>query len=187
MAIRKSDRCFIPETPRTFVTFLEFVLICTYSKICYYRGMHFDPAVLLRDKGIYVTAPRVAALRVVHSHPHVTADDVLHAVTDEIGAVSRQSIYDTLNTLTELGLLRRIQPPDSPARYETRINDNHHHLMCRGCTVVIDIDCAVGERPCLTASESHDFIIDEAEVVYWGYCPSCQKNLNITNPSHTFN
>lgn len=149
--------------------------------------MHFDPAVLLRDKGIYVTAPRVAALRVVHSHPHATADDVLQAVTDEIGAVSRQSIYDTLNTLTELGLLRRIQPPDSPARYETRINDNHHHLMCRGCTLVIDIDCAVGERPCLTASESHDFIIDEAEVVYWGYCPSCQKDQKITTPSHTFN
>jgi Fur family ferric uptake transcriptional regulator len=132
-----------------------------------------DPATALRAQGIYVTAQRLAVLRAIDAQPHAAADTVIRSVRDEIGAVSRQSVYDTLNTLTDLGLLRRIQPMGSPARYESRTGDNHHHLICRACGRVEDVDCVVGMRPCLTASDDHGFTIDEAEVIFWGTCPDC--------------
>jgi Fur family ferric uptake transcriptional regulator len=132
-----------------------------------------DPTTELHRVGMYVTAPRLALLRAMDSHPHATADELVQAVRGEIGAVSRQSVYDTLNAFTDLGLLRRIQPMGSPARYESRTGDNHHHLLCRSCGRVEDVDCAVGERPCLTAADSLGFVIDEAEVIYWGHCPEC--------------
>jgi Fur family ferric uptake transcriptional regulator len=137
-----------------------------------------DPVDLLRSRGAYVTAQRIAVLRAVADDPHTTADDVLHAVRSDLGTISRQSVYDALNTLTELGLLRRIQPSGSAARFETRIGDNHHHLVCRDCGRVDDVDCAVGSRPCLTAADHLGFVIDEAEVVYWGLCPACQPTTD---------
>ena len=127
-----------------------------------------------------MTAQRLAVMNAVATHPHAAADDLLAAVRKDIGSISRQSVYDTLNTLTELGLLRRIQPMGSPARYENRINDNHHHLLCRTCDRVVDIDCAVGARPCLTADDDHGFEIDEAEVIYWGHCPDCRAKRPAT-------
>ena len=138
--------------------------------------MFADHTSLLRAKGVYVTAPRLATLRAIGERPHQSADAIVATVRNEIGSVSRQSVYDTLNTLTELGLLRRIQPMGSPARYETRTGDNHHHVICRSCGCIEDVDCAVNVRPCLTASESHGFEIDEAEVIYWGVCPSCRPD-----------
>jgi Fe2+ or Zn2+ uptake regulation protein len=128
----------------------------------------------LKSHGLSVTAQRLEILRVVSQHPHITADGVIEFATKRLGAISKQSVYDTLNTLSEKGLLRRIQPTGSSARYEDRINDNHHHVICRSCGIVADVDCAVGRRPCLNASETHGFTIDEAEVVYWGHCPDCQ-------------
>ena len=122
-----------------------------------------------------MTAQRLAVLRAVQSNPHAAADDVVDIVRRDIGSISRQSVYDTLNSLSERGLLRRIQPMGSPARYEDRVADNHHHLICRRCNKVVDVDCAVGERPCLTASDAQGFAIDEAEVIYWGVCPECQR------------
>jgi len=122
-----------------------------------------------------VTAQRLAVLRAVQSNPHAAADDVVDIVRRDIGSISRQSVYDTLNSLSERGLLRRIQPMGSPARYEDRVADNHHHLICRQCNKVVDVDCAVGERPCLTASDAQGFAIDEAEVIYWGVCPECRR------------
>lgn len=137
----------------------------------------------LRRHGLSVTAQRLEILRVVSANPHISAEGVTELAAQNLGAISRQSVYDTLNTLSEKGLLRRIQPNGSSARYEDRINDNHHHIMCRSCGMVADVDCAVGSRPCLHASDTHGFHIDEAEVVYWGYCPTCQTeshhNLNI--------
>ena len=144
--------------------------------------MHTDPANVLREQGIYVTAQRLAVLRVVGSQPHSIAEQVLQGVRDEIGSISRQSVYDTLNTLSDLGLLRRIQPMGSPARYETRTGDNHHHVICRVCARVEDVDCAVGKRPCLDASDACGFDIDEAEVVYWGRCPTCLAKPESTKP-----
>jgi Fur family transcriptional regulator, stress-responsive regulator len=141
-----------------------------------YRGsMPHDFKALLRDHGLSVTAPRLALLAAVDARPHATADALASDVRAVIGSVSRQSVYDTLGVLVEKGVVRRIQPAGSPARYENRVGDNHHHLLCRSCGVVVDIDCAVGARPCLTASEDHGFVIDEAEVIYWGRCPSCQQ------------
>jgi len=137
-----------------------------------------DPTRLLRDHGLNVTAPRLAVLRALASHPHSTADTVLEVVRAEIGTVSRQAVYDTLNVLADKGLLRRIQPMGSPARFECRVGDNHHHLICRQCGTVVDIDCAVGARPCLTAADDHGFEIDEAEVLYWGRCPDCLSGSN---------
>jgi Fur family transcriptional regulator, stress-responsive regulator len=134
-----------------------------------------DPADLLRERGVQVTAQRLAVLRAVSSRPHGTADEIEELVRGEIGAVSRQAIYDALGILTENGLIRRIQPAHSPGRYEDRIADNHHHIVCRTCARTVDVDCAVGHRPCLQAADEHGFIIDEAEVVYWGYCPACQQ------------
>jgi len=139
-------------------------------------AVNTDPADVLREQGIYVTAQRLAVLRAVGAQPHATADEVLRDVRGEIGAISRQSVYDTLNTLSDLGLLRRIQPSGSAARYETRAGDNHHHVVCRECGRVGDVDCAVGKRPCLNASDTHGFDIDEAEVVYWGRCPTCREH-----------
>ena len=130
---------------------------------------------LLRAHGLQVTAQRLAILRAVSTHPHATADELLDDVRAVIGSISRQAVYDTLGVLVEKNLLRRIQPAGSAARYEDRVGDNHHHLICRGCGTTFDIDCAVGKAPCLVADEDHGFEIDEAEVIFWGRCPSCQK------------
>jgi Fur family ferric uptake transcriptional regulator len=135
-----------------------------------------DAAAHLREHGLQVTAQRLAVMEAVAGHPHSTADDVLAIVRDRIGSISKQSVYDTLTTLSERDLLRRIQPAGSRARYEDRTGDNHHHLICRSCSLVFDIDCAVGYTPCLTASDDHGFEIDEAEVVFWGRCPACQSS-----------
>jgi Fur family ferric uptake transcriptional regulator len=132
-----------------------------------------DRADLLRQRGIQVTAQRLAVLRAVASQPHVTADAVAEAVRAEIGAISLQSVYDALSVLVAEGLIRRIQPAGSPARFEDRVGDNHHHLICRTCGRMVDVDCAVGSAPCLTASDDTGYEIDEAEVVYWGRCPEC--------------
>jgi Fur family ferric uptake transcriptional regulator len=120
-----------------------------------------------------VTAQRLAVLRAVSDGPHRTADDIYTVVGVEIGAISRQAVYDALGTLTDKGLLRRIQPAGSPARYENRVDDNHHHLICRACNRMVDVDCAVGYTPCLTAADDSGYEIDEAEVIYWGRCPEC--------------
>jgi Fur family ferric uptake transcriptional regulator len=128
---------------------------------------------LLRQHGIQVTAQRLAVLRAVSAHPHITADAVAEAVRDEIGAISLQSVYDTLALLFEQGVIRRIQPAGSPARFEDRVGDNHHHLICRLCGRVVDVDCAVGSAPCLAASNDCGYEVDEAEVAYWGRCPDC--------------
>jgi Fe2+ or Zn2+ uptake regulation protein len=128
---------------------------------------------LLRRHGLQVTAQRLAVLRAVSDRPHSTADDIDKVVRAEIGAISRQAVYDALAALTNKGLLRRIQPAGSPARYEDRVGDNHHHLICRTCSRMVDVDCAVGYTPCLTAADDSDYEIDEAEVVYWGRCPEC--------------
>jgi len=133
-----------------------------------------DPADLLRRRGIQVTAQRLAVLRAVSAEPHITADAVAEAVRAEIGAISLQSVYDALSVLVTEGLIRRIQPAGSPARFEDRVGDNHHHLICRLCGRVVDVDCAVGKTPCLTASDDSGYEIDEAEVAYWGRCPDCQ-------------
>jgi len=131
---------------------------------------------LLRAHGINVTAQRLAVLRAVADRPHGTTDDIDKMVRVEIGAVSRQAVYDALAALTDKGVVRRIQPAGSAARYEDRVGDNHHHLICRTCDEMVDVDCAVGYRPCLVASDSAGYEIDEAEVIYWGRCPSCAAN-----------
>ena len=135
--------------------------------------MGTDPTEILRERGLRVTAQRLAVLRAVSSAPHATTGAVVQTVRDELGAVSVQAVYDVLEILTEKGLLRRIQPAGSPARYEDRVGDNHHHLICRICDRMLDVDCAVGDSPCLTAADDFGFEIDEAEVVYWGRCPEC--------------
>ena len=145
--------------------------------------MNADPADLLRQHGIQITAQRLAVLRAVAGQPHVTADGVAEAVRGEIGAISRQSVYDALGLLAEKGLLRRIQPVGSPARFETRVGDNHHHLICRICGRVVDVDCAVGSAPCLTAADEQGFEIDEAEVAYWGRCPECAAQARSPSPT----
>jgi Fur family ferric uptake transcriptional regulator len=132
-----------------------------------------DPAQLLRRHGIQVTAQRLAVLQAVEGQPHVTADTVAEAVRAEIGAISLQSVYDALAVLVAEGLIRRIQPAGSPARFEDRVGDNHHHLICRVCGRMVDVDCAVGSAPCLTAGDDKGYEIDEAEVAYWGRCPDC--------------
>ena len=132
-----------------------------------------DNEALLRRHGLHVTAQRLAVLRAVAEQPHSTADDIDSLVRAENGAISRQAVYDALGVLTEKGLLRRIQPARSPARYENRVGDNHHHLICRACSRMVDVDCAVGDTPCLTAADDSGYEIDEAEVVYWGLCPEC--------------
>jgi Fur family ferric uptake transcriptional regulator len=131
------------------------------------------PTEILRGRGLRVTAQRLAVLRAVSGAPHASAGTVIETVRGELGAVSTQAVYDVLEVLTENRLLRRIQPAGSPARYENRVGDNHHHLICRVCDRIVDVDCAIGEPPCLTAAEDSGFEIDEAEVIYWGWCPEC--------------
>jgi Fur family ferric uptake transcriptional regulator len=139
--------------------------------------MSVSPIDQLRENGIQATAQRLAVLRAVSSQPHVTADEVAEIAQSDIGAISRQAVYDALAVLVANGLLRRIQPEGSAARYEDRVNDNHHHLICRDCARVVDVDCAVGSAPCLEASDDQGYEIEEAEVAYWGRCPECQTKL----------
>ncbi|UQU62825.1 transcriptional repressor [Couchioplanes caeruleus] len=127
----------------------------------------------LRAVPLRVTRPRVAVLAALRRHPHVDTDTVIALVRSELPTVSHQAVYDVLRALTDAGLVRRIQPAGATARYERRVGDNHHHLVCRHCGAIADVDCAAGEAPCLTASDSHGFVVDEAEVVYWGACPDC--------------
>lgn len=128
----------------------------------------------LRSQNLQVTAQRLAVLRAVSAHPHGTAPEIAEAVRDEIGAISRQSVYDTLTLLSERNIIRRIQPAGSSARFENRVDDNHHHLVCRQCDRVVDVDCSTGETPCLVPIDEADFLVDEAEVTYWGLCPECR-------------
>src|SRR5918998_1922331 len=141
-----------------------------------------DNHALLRGHGVRVTAQRLAVLRAVSDRPHSTADDIYTAVRGEIGAISRQAVYDALAALSDKDLLRRIQPAGSPTRFETRVGDNHHHLICRTCSRMVDVDCAVGDTPCLTAADDSGYEIDEAEVVYWGRCPECVAASPISSP-----
>nr|WP_187352029.1 Fur family transcriptional regulator [Allosaccharopolyspora coralli] len=128
---------------------------------------------MLREASLRVTRPRVAVLSAVHDHPHANTDTIIGAVRDDLPKVSHQAVYDVLRALTIAGLLRRIQPMGTVARYETRVGDNHHHVVCRSCGAIADVDCAVGAAPCLTESDAHGFEIDEAEVIYWGLCSAC--------------
>jgi len=132
-----------------------------------------DFAAQLRAASLRVTRPRTAVLAALRDHPHVDTDTVLALVREGHPTVSHQAVYDVLRALTDAGLVRRIQPAGATARYECRVADNHHHIVCRSCGAIADVDCAVGESPCLTASDDHGFVVDEAEVVYWGTCPGC--------------
>ena len=132
-----------------------------------------DGPELLREAGLRVTQPRLAVLAALHAHPHADTAEVIDAVRAQVPDVSHQAVYDCLSALTGAGLVRRIQPTGHAARYERRIGDNHHHVVCRGCGAIADVDCSVGHAPCLVASDDHGFAIDEAEVVYWGTCPAC--------------
>jgi Fe2+ or Zn2+ uptake regulation protein len=132
-----------------------------------------DYALMLRDASLRVTRPRLSVLAAVHTHPHADTETLLDAARADLGAVSHQAVYDVLRVLTDHGLVRRLQPRGSVARYEARVGDNHHHVVCRRCGTIADVDCAVGEAPCLVASDDAGFAIDEAEVVYWGLCASC--------------
>ena len=132
-----------------------------------------DVEQMLRDAALRVTRPRMAVLTAVHAHPHADTDSIIQAVRADLPDVSHQAVYDVLRALTTARLVRRIQPSGSVARYESRVGDNHHHVVCRSCGVIADVDCAVGETPCLTASDHLGFSIDEAEVTYWGVCPAC--------------
>ncbi|WP_280348512.1 Fur family transcriptional regulator [Nocardia neocaledoniensis] len=130
---------------------------------------------LLRSVSLRVTAPRIAVLSAVHEHPHADTDSIIRAVRARLSVVSHQAVYDSLRALTAAGLLRCIQPRGHVARYESRVGDNHHHVICRACGVIADVDCQVGPAPCLTASDDRGFVIDEAEVIYWGLCPECSQ------------
>lgn len=132
-----------------------------------------DYAEQLRMADLRVTRPRVAVLDAVYAHPHADTETIFEAVRAGLPEVSRQTVYDVLHALTAVGLVRRIQPSGSVARYESRIGDNHHHVVCRSCGTIADVDCAVGAAPCLTASDHNGFVLDEAEVIYWGVCPDC--------------
>ncbi|MCW2751009.1 MAG: transcriptional repressor [Aeromicrobium sp.] len=136
---------------------------------------------LLRSSDLRVTRPRVAVLSAVHEHPHSDTEAIIGAVRQSLAEVSHQAVYDVLRALTSAGLVRRIQPSGSVARYESRVGDNHHHVICRSCGSIADVDCAVGDAPCLHASNDHGFTIDEAEVIYWGTCPDCSTS----SPTHT--
>ncbi|RKF25480.1 transcriptional repressor [Micromonospora globbae] len=133
---------------------------------------------MLRAAALRVTRPRLAVLDAVHTHPHADTESIIGVVRTELPDVSHQTVYDALHALTAARLVRRIQPSGSVARYESRVGDNHHHVVCRSCGLIADVDCAVGEAPCLTASDDHGFSIDEAEVVYWGRCPDCSAAGN---------
>jgi Fur family ferric uptake transcriptional regulator len=136
---------------------------------------------MLRGASLHVTRPRVAALAAVHEHPHADTNSIIGLVREDLGAVSHQAVYDVLRALTAAGLVRRIHPPGSVARYESRVGDNHHHVVCRSCGAIADVDCAVGAAPCLTAADHHGYAIDEAEVVYWGLCPGCSGAHRVSN------
>jgi Fur family transcriptional regulator, stress-responsive regulator len=144
-----------------------------------------DYAEQLRAADLRVTRPRLAVLESVHAHPHADTETLFGAVRSLLPDVSRQAVYDVLNAFTAVGLVRRIQPSGSVARYESRVGDNHHHLVCRSCGVIADVDCAVGDAPCLTPSDHvpAGFSIDEAEVIYWGYCPDCAAEHPATSPA----
>jgi len=135
-----------------------------------------DFEVQLRAVSLSVTRPRLAVLAALRDHPHVGTDTVIALVRAGLPTVSHQAIYDVLRALANAGLVRRIQPAGATARYESRIGDNHHHVVCRSCGAIADVDCTVGHSPCLTASDDHGFVVDEAEVVYWGACPDCAAN-----------
>ncbi len=137
---------------------------------------------MLRGAALRVTRPRVAVLSAVYAHPHADTDSIIRAVRTDLPEVSHQTVYDSLNALTTAGLVRRIQPSGSVARYESRVGDNHHHVVCRSCGVISDVDCAVGDAPCLTPSDHNGFAVDEAEVIYWGLCPDCSTSQ--TSRSH---
>ena len=132
-----------------------------------------DAEHLLREAALRVTRPRVAVLAAVHEHPHGDTDTIIRAARGRLGEVSAQAVYDVLRALTGAGLVRRIQPAGSLARYEARVGDNHHHIVCRSCGAIADVDCAVGAAPCMTASDDHGYAIDETEVTHWGLCPAC--------------
>ncbi len=135
-----------------------------------------DYAEQLRTADLRVTRPRIAVLEAVHANPHADTETIFGAVRAGLPDVSRQTVYDVLRALTDVGMVRRIQPSGSVARYESRVGDNHHHIVCRSCGVIADVDCAVGEAPCLTASDHNGFLLDEAEVIYWGLCPDCSTS-----------
>ncbi|WP_067608244.1 Fur family transcriptional regulator [Nocardiopsis listeri] len=130
---------------------------------------------MLRESALRVTGPRIAVLSAVHDNPHADTESIIDVVRGKLGTVSNQAVYDVLKALTTSGLVRRIQPQGTVARYETRVGDNHHHVVCRSCGAIADVECAVGHAPCLTASGGHGFAIDEAEVVYWGVCGECSS------------
>jgi Fur family transcriptional regulator, stress-responsive regulator len=146
-----------------------------------------DNDALLRRHGLPVTAQRLAVLRAVSDRPHSPADDIYTVVRADIGAISRQAVYDALGALTDRGLLRRIQPARSPARYENRVGDNRHHLICRTCSRMVDVNCAVGYTPCLTAADDSGYEIDEAEVIYWGRCPECVAATSASSDARATN
>lgn len=139
----------------------------------------------LRAASLRVTRPRLAVLAALREHPHVDTETVIALVRADHPAVSRQAIYDVLRALTDAGLVRRIQPAGATARYESRVRDNHHHVVCRSCGAIADVDCAVGEAPCLTAEVDHGFVVDEAEVVYWGICPDCVQTSDLEGSRST--
>ncbi len=141
-----------------------------------------DPVAQLRDAGLRVTRPRLAVIEALGRQPHADADSIAEAARAELGTVSTQAIYDVLKAFTAVGLVRRIEPAGSPARFELRVGDNHHHVICRSCGAIADVDCAHGSAPCLTASDDHGFSIDEAEVTYWGICPDCAA-ASVLEPS----
>lgn len=136
---------------------------------------------MLRGVSLRVTRPRIAVLSAVYDRPHADTDAIIRVVRDDIGDVSHQAVYDVLRALTTAGLVRRIQPRGSSARYESRVGDNHHHLVCRSCGAIADVDCAVGTTPCLTAADDLGFTVDEAEVIYWGTCPDCSDTTTPAN------
>ena len=137
---------------------------------------------LLRGADLRVTRPRLAVLNAVYEHPHADTNSIVDATREDLGEVSLQAVYDVLRVLTEASLVRRIEPAGSAARYESRVGDNHHHVICRSCGAIADVDCAAGAAPCLTASEDHGYAIDEAEVVYWGRCPECLAQATELDP-----
>jgi Fe2+ or Zn2+ uptake regulation protein len=138
-----------------------------------------DPAGLLRRAGLRVTAPRVAVLEALAGAPHSDTERVIALVRGRLGAVSPQAVYNVLAALVDAGLVRRVEPAFSSALYEVRVGDNHHHVVCRGCLATADVDCAVGRRPCLTPSDAHGYVLDEAEVTFWGLCPECQQRKEV--------
>jgi Fur family ferric uptake transcriptional regulator len=146
---------------------------------------HFDAAESLRASGLRVTAPRLGVLQALGARPHSDTDTVIQLVRANLGAVSAQAVYNVLAALVGVGLVRRIEPAGSPALYEVRVGDNHHHVVCRACGATTDVDCAVGRRPCLTPSETNGYVLDEAEVTFWGLCPGCQSRVGSRSSQKT--